>query len=892
MRWLMSGQRVPARTIVSALLVLSVHVLSVRVDHRVVGVVWAKETARVPGRAPERADDDPPVAEPVGTVRLTRGLAIAPTRSLGRSAVRIDALDYALARGALEPPRPGGALTLADGARREWIPVQAADDGSFTHEALRGGYVHFDVPSDQARVMLLEASGHSSAIVNGEPRAGDPYSHGYVRLPVLLRSGRNDILFSVRRGRLVAKLAPIDKPVWIDPADATLPDLAAGSDTDAWVGIVVVNATTDFLNDGIVSVRLDPDGSGATPATAPLPPIAPLTVRKVPVRITVPGSMTAAAEELVCELSVARGSTDGREPVQPIDSRRIALRVVGPTATRKATFLSGIDGSVQYYAVVPPLDLVNARSSNETTGSTPNPPALVMTLHGAGVEGMGQAACFAAKPGLVTIAPTNRRPFGFDWEDWGRIDALEVLEHASAAFGADRRRVYLTGHSMGGHGTWHLGATYPDRFAAIGPSAGWVSMASYADGGRADRGTPMSEIVLRAAGASDTLAVSANLAHHGVYVLHGDQDDNVPVAQARAMRKRLAEFHPDFVYREQPGAGHWWGNPCVDWPPMTDFFLRHEIPKVEDTRRVAFTTMSPVVSADCHWVRVDAQRRAFLPSSVRATYDPDHRFLSGTTDNVARIAFDLVGHKPAEEITIELDGQRLDPLPWPEPAGAGASRRVWLESRDGAWHAVSAPPAEHKRAERGGPFKEAFRNRMMFVHGTTGTDEENAWALAKARFDAEQFWYQGNGSVDIVSDRAFLERHDPSDAAERDRNVIVYGHAESNAAWPVLLASSPAEVAPNRARIGDRAFEGDDLACLFVRPRPGSDRGLVGVVAGTGPIGRRLANRIPYFVSGVGIPDCMLLSAESLAVGWDGVRAAGYFGNDWGVASGEFAWQP
>jgi len=28
----------------------------------------------------------------------------------------------------------------------------------------------------------------------------------------------------------------------------------------------------------------------------------------------------------------------------------------------------------------------------------------------------------------VLVAPTNRRPYGYDWEDWGRADALEVLE--------------------------------------------------------------------------------------------------------------------------------------------------------------------------------------------------------------------------------------------------------------------------------------------------------------------------------------------------------------------------------------------------------------------------------------------------------------------------------
>ena len=52
------------------------------------------------------------------------------------------------------------------------------------------------------------------------------------------------------------------------------------------------------------------------------------------------------------------------------------------------------------------------------------------------------------------------------------------------------RRTYLTGHSMGGHGTWHLGVTFPDRFAAIAPGRGWISMWSYA-GAKRPAAAPM-----------------------------------------------------------------------------------------------------------------------------------------------------------------------------------------------------------------------------------------------------------------------------------------------------------------------------------------------------------------------------------------------------------------
>ena len=44
-------------------------------------------------------------------------------------------------------------------------------------------------------------------------------------------------------------------------------------------------------------------------------------------------------------------------------------------------------------------------------------------------------------------------------------------------------------------------------------------------------------------------------------------------------------------------------------------------------------------------------------------------------------------------------------------------------------------------------------------------------------------------------------------------------------------------------------------------------------------------------ISGVGVPDCIVLGSDSLTRGGDGVRAAGFFGTDWKVESGDWVWQ-
>jgi dienelactone hydrolase len=558
-----------------------------------------------------------------------------------------------------------------------------------------------------------------------------------------------------------------------------------------------------------------------------------------------------------------------------LDERTTRLRIRRTDQIQKRTFISDIDGSVQYWALNPA----------QPVRTDPPASALFFSLHGAGVEALGQAEAYEPKTWGNIAVPTNRRPYGFDWEDWGRLDALEVLNIARAQLHPDPQRIYLTGHSMGGHGAWQLGALFPDRFAADGISAGWISFFSYAGGARFTNATPIETILQRASATSDTLLMKSNFLQEGVYILHGSDDDNVPVTEARHMKAELAAFDPDVAYHEQPGVRHWWdisdepGADCVDWPPMFDYFARHVIPTDESLRDIHFTTVNPGVSATCHWFEIQQQIHALEPSSIDVRWDPGKRRFVGTTANIEQLEFDLRQIAPGEPLAIELDGQILKDVPWP-----ANTDKLWLRNSGGTWTVAAKLPPELKGPLRYGPFKDAFRHHMIFVYGTRGTPEENAWALAKARFDAESFWYRGNGSVDVIPDTNFDPRAQP------DRSVILYGNADSNGAWTALLSDSPVQVNQNHISIGSRILTGNDLACLFLRPRPGSEVACVGAVSGSGLVGMKLTNRLNYFLSGVAYPDCTVLGPEMLSKGVKGVRVAGFFGNDWSVDNGDFAW--
>ncbi len=508
----------------------------------------------------------PAASLPAGTedIVIREALVLQLPRGPQRSALAVDPVDAALAAGAWKAPRPGDKLALSDSQTATWTAIKADANGWFT--GLGDAYLYARVPGGAGRTMILDGMGDSYVFVNGEPRMGGKYAvketyeaweprFDYGQVPIGLKKGDNHLLFRCSRGRMKAVLREAPGPLLFNERDLTLPDFLAGEAVDAWGGIVIMNASGATLR----GLTLTATGPGLETVATPVGDLQPYRVRKVAFRLKggVPQALGPAA--LALSLVAAGG---------PGPNVSLTVQVKSPRENHKRTFLSGIDGSVQYYAVNPARTLPAAASA----------PALVLSVHGASVEAVNQAGSYAPKTWAHIVAPTNRRPYGFDWEDWGRMDALEVLADFTARYPVDPSRVYLTGHSMGGHGAWILSALFPDRFAAVGPSAGWISFRTYASRQKSEGGTEAERLASRPLLQGDTLALVRNLDGLGVYILHGDKDESVPVGQARQMVQALTGFHKDFAYHEEKDAGHWWdksdepGTDCVDWAPLVRLF--------------------------------------------------------------------------------------------------------------------------------------------------------------------------------------------------------------------------------------------------------------------------------------------------------------------------------
>jgi poly(3-hydroxybutyrate) depolymerase len=781
-----------------------------------------------------------------------------------------DPIEKLLISGRLEHPEEGQMIKMNDTTEAVWEPLQADEEGWFKGRSLRRAYVWFSYKSPKEDIVLLEGMGHSIAFVNGEPRAGNQYQYkeeyesweprfDFSLLPIKLKKGRNDLLFQCSRGLLKVKLHPTSSAAIVNAKDATLPDLFVGEPIDSPGAVVLINASTKKLEGCSLSGQ-----AGNISVKAELPRLLPLSTRKV--RFDISGSAPDEKGDLPLTLNVTKAG-------KTIASADIVLRVLTRDENQKHTFISRMDGSVQYYSIQPSL----TKDANEQQ-------ALFLSLHGASVEALNQTGSYSAKSWGHVVAPTNRRPYGFNWEDWGRTDALEVLDIVQDKLNIDPDRVYLTGHSMGGHGTWHVGATFPDKFAAIGPSAGWISFWSYLPGGEAQQVSKMDSMLIRAAQASNTFGLVENYKNLGVYILHGTDDRVVKAEQAHSMIEHLEKFHKDWDYHEEPGAGHWWDNSdesgadCVDWAPLFDFYARHARTQTNMKRQVDFITANPGISSTCYWLGVYSQENPLQLSSTSIRFDPGKKRFVGSTDNVKTLMFDLNELAIEDSVSFDLDSVKIAGVDVP------ADMKIWLSHKDDSWTVAQKPSTDQKGSHRYGTFKDAINNNVLFVYGSKGSKAQKAWALNKARYDAERFWYQGNGSIEIISDKEF------DATATKDRNVILYGNADTNTAWKTLLADCPVLVKNGNVQIGDRTLQGKDKACLFIYPRPDSDSASVGVVSGSGLLGMKLTNKRSYLAAGFAFPDLMVFSPQLLNGDSDGINVAGFFGLDWSLENGDFVW--
>jgi predicted peptidase len=179
---------------------------------------------------------------------------------------------------------------------------------------------------------------------------------------------------------------------------------------------------------------------------------------------------------------------------------------------------------------------------------------VILFLHGAGERTNGKKQPVEVGIGTavkkrennfpcLVIIPQAQKTWQASSPDAKR--ALDILAEVEKEYQIDDKRVYLTGLSMGGMGTWSLAVAHPDKWAAIVPICG--------------RG--------------DT-SKAAKIKDLPCWCFHGDADRAVDVEGSRKMIAAIKEAGGNPKYTEYPGVGHNSWDKAYDTDELYDWLLK------------------------------------------------------------------------------------------------------------------------------------------------------------------------------------------------------------------------------------------------------------------------------------------------------------------------------
>jgi predicted esterase len=165
------------------------------------------------------------------------------------------------------------------------------------------------------------------------------------------------------------------------------------------------------------------------------------------------------------------------------------------------------------------------------------PPKVVKEMGATGELLRGHGA-----PGFIVVSPQCRAG---EW--WCARDLAAVLDEAEMRFRVDPERVYVTGLSMGGYGTWELAEEYPDRFAAIAPVCG---------AGNPDAAKRLKDLP--------------------AWVFHGQRDTVVPFKRSQDMVNALKKAGGRVRFTAYPDRGHDCWTPTYANTQLYDWLLKQK----------------------------------------------------------------------------------------------------------------------------------------------------------------------------------------------------------------------------------------------------------------------------------------------------------------------------
>jgi predicted esterase len=418
--------------------------------------------------------------------------------------------------------------------------------------------------------------------------------------------------------------------------------------------------------------------------------------------------------------------------------------------------------------------------------------------------------------GYVQIDIYGRGNNAYRWA--GESDVYEVLDHFVKTEQLFRRdefidfnRLVLRGFSMGGAGTWHLGLHQPDRWAVIGPGAGFTTTKGYV-AKFPEPLTPTQEATLHI---YDAVDYAENVFDVPVVAYAGADDKQLQASRNVEEALKKSGLKAPFTLLVAPGLEH-------KFPPewqkkAEDEYQKHlKKGRPEYPTELHFVTYTLKYSI-CYWINLLALDRHYERTVVDAKYTPQGYQLKTTNVRVLEVILEKSAKNAP--VNLSVDGQELEA----RPAAVSGGLHVFLEKRGGRWNAILPERyvtdrlrTPQKSQGLQGPIDDAFMSSFLVVRGTGRPWHDATQQYADA--DMERFVKEWSKFL-----RGKLTAKDDVDVTPADianYHLILFGDPASNSLIGQVMPALPFKWTKDTITWEGKEYAAGEHVPVLIYPSP------------------------------------------------------------------------
>lgn len=440
----------------------------------------------------------------------------------------------------------------------------------------------------------------------------------------------------------------------------------------------------------------------------------------------------------------------------------------------------------------------------------------------------------------------------------GDRDVLKCIEMAKQKFNVDEERVYLTGASMGGFGTWNVATRHPELFAAIAPIYG---------GGDYHVLTPK-EILEKMSGReifqsdkSSSTAQLESLLNMPILVSHGDQDQSVNVNLSRYLVRMLQRWNYDVRYIEVPDKGHsdlGLSDQTIVW------MLQH---KRNSFPRQVRVRAADLQTASAYWIKVLQKRdpNEFMTVDAEVL---ENNTIRVDSKNVLELSITpgktLVDY--SKPIQLFWNGTKMT-------INNPSSKKIILTDKN-----YNSLVEIKKTPMTAGPISDFQNTPFLIVIGTLSSDSVINKIIRQKADMIIQGWKRSQKFEPRVKNDA-----DVTETEMTQYSLCLLGGPEENSISKKVFEKIPFQVKSEKILIDGKSFKAKDAFFQSVYRNPYNSDRYINIIAGTSKAGLSLydpnqqeLHQYDYFIADGKIPNYSAgATNEKILIG------SGFFDEHW-----------